>query len=65
MGGIFIVTIALGLVAACVVGILKLPKTPGGLVLKIVLGIVLGIILFWLVWLAVMVFFVGPSMRNK
>jgi len=64
MTGGVLVLIALGLLVACVIGIRKAPKSKSGMVVKVVLGLLSGLILLWLVWLAIMVFGVGPAMKE-
>ena len=64
MTGIVLVLAALGLLAACVVGIRKAPKSKFGTAMKVVLGGLSCLIILWLVWLAIMVFGVGPAMRK-
>lgn len=64
MTGGLLVLIALGLLAACIVVIRKAPKSKPGMVVKVILGLLSGLILLWLVWLAIMVFGVGPAMKK-
>lgn len=64
MTGIVLVVVALVLLAVCIVGIRKAPKSKSGMVVKVILGLPSGLILLWLVWLAIMVFGVGPAMKK-
>ena len=64
MTGIVLVLAALGLLAVCIVGIRKAPKSKSGTVVKVVLGGLGCLIILWLVWLAIMVFGVGPAMTK-
>lgn len=65
MAGILLVVAGGIILGLFVWGIRRLPNTPAGNLFKAVLFIAGFFILLWFVWLAIMVFGVGPAMRNQ
>lgn len=62
---ILIVLLAVLLVVAGVGLIYKLPKTPKYILVIFLLAVFTGALLLWLIWLGIMVFGVGPSLKSK
>lgn len=58
------VMLVLAVYGLCILGVAKLPNSALGLVLKFILGTAILLISIWLIWLAIMVFGVGPNMKN-
>lgn len=48
----------------CLLGLAKLPNTWWGVALKLLMGFAVFLISIWFVWLAIMVFGVGPAMKK-
>lgn len=61
MSAFFLILIAIFIFTACFIG---LKRIKGNAPAKIILGVILGFIVIWLVWLMIMVFAVGPTMKN-
>jgi hypothetical protein len=73
MSGILLISVAVTLLVLCVFGLFasydfgfwKSSKRKASMPAKIILGIVGLLLLAWLLWLAAMVFFVGPSLKKQ
>lgn len=61
MSTIFLILIAIFILVGCIIGF---KKFKGNIFLKIVLGFICGFIVIWLLWLMIMIFGVGPYMKN-
>jgi hypothetical protein len=64
MSGIFIVITAIILLIGCGGGILLLPGKPAARFGRVVLGFAGCVLLLWLIWMGIMVFGVGPAMKQ-
>lgn len=59
-----IILVTIMALLGCLSGMWMFKKKSLNIIIKIILGLIITFIFIWLLWVAAMVFFVGPGMRR-